>query len=189
MAAKAVAKRSDARRNRGRLLAVARAMMAAGDVMPAFNALARRAGVGVGTVYRHFPDEDALLVALAEPGLEALAALVVRATAERQPLAALDVLVRGAVALQQGSPVLARLLASPRRRARKLARQLDALDAAGEAILARARRARLVRRDVGARDLVRLAAAVEVASRDGDTPATTAATYVDIILAGLRRPR
>jgi AcrR family transcriptional regulator len=56
--------RADARRNRARLLEVAaRAFAECGMDLP-MEELARRAGVGIGTVYRHFPNKEALLDAL-----------------------------------------------------------------------------------------------------------------------------
>ena len=56
--------RADARRNRARVMEVARAAFAeCGTDLP-MEELARRAGVGIGTVYRHFPNKDALLDAL-----------------------------------------------------------------------------------------------------------------------------
>ena len=56
--------RSDARRNRERILEAARAECAAHGAAVQIDDVARRAGVGVGTVYRHFPTKDALIEAL-----------------------------------------------------------------------------------------------------------------------------
>jgi AcrR family transcriptional regulator len=57
-------KRADARRNHERVLAAAREAFAAGGESTALEEIARRAGVGIGTVYRHFPNRQALLEAL-----------------------------------------------------------------------------------------------------------------------------
>jgi AcrR family transcriptional regulator len=57
-------KRADARRNRERVLAAAREAFATGGESTALEEIARRAGVGIGTVYRHFPNRQALLEAL-----------------------------------------------------------------------------------------------------------------------------
>jgi len=56
--------RSDARRNRDKLLAVARAAFATADGTVALEAVAREAGVGIGTLYRHFPTREALVEAV-----------------------------------------------------------------------------------------------------------------------------
>ena len=57
-------KRADARRNHERVLAAAREAFAEGGESTALEEIARRAGVGIGTVYRHFPNRQALLEAL-----------------------------------------------------------------------------------------------------------------------------
>jgi AcrR family transcriptional regulator len=53
--------RADARRNRARILAAARELFAGEEPEVQMDEVARRAGVGVGTVYRHFPDKEALM--------------------------------------------------------------------------------------------------------------------------------
>jgi AcrR family transcriptional regulator len=58
--------RADARRNREKVLAAARAVFAEDGVDAQMDDVARRADVGVGTVYRHFPTKDALLNALTD---------------------------------------------------------------------------------------------------------------------------
>ena len=56
--------RADARRNRGRVIDAARKTFATDGLDAQMEEIARRAGVGVGTVYRHFPTKEALLEAL-----------------------------------------------------------------------------------------------------------------------------
>jgi len=67
--------RSDAARNRERILATARAVVARGDAL-ALNALAKAAGVGVATVYRHFATVDELEESLAWERFDHLAAVL-----------------------------------------------------------------------------------------------------------------
>jgi AcrR family transcriptional regulator len=57
-------KRADARRNYQKVLAAAREAFAEGGESTALEEIARRAGVGIGTLYRHFPNRQALLEAL-----------------------------------------------------------------------------------------------------------------------------
>jgi AcrR family transcriptional regulator len=66
--------RADAVRNRARVLDVAYETFAADGLSVPIDEIARRAGVGAGTVYRHFPTKDALLGALAEELFAKLAA-------------------------------------------------------------------------------------------------------------------
>jgi AcrR family transcriptional regulator len=58
--------RADARRNRRKVLAAARKVFAEQGIDAQIDDVARRARVGVGTVYRHFPTKEALLEALCE---------------------------------------------------------------------------------------------------------------------------
>src|SRR5215472_3631947 len=57
-------KRADARRNYEKLLSAAREAFAEGGEATSLEEIARRAGVGIGTLYRHFPNRQALLEAL-----------------------------------------------------------------------------------------------------------------------------
>lgn len=62
--------RADAQRNRERLLRAAVEMILEVGAEPPLDAIARRAGVGIGTLYRHFSDRDSLLNAVAEHVLD-----------------------------------------------------------------------------------------------------------------------
>lgn len=65
--------RADARRNRAKVVAAAAAAFAESGLEAQVEDIARRAGVGVGTVYRHFPTKEALVEALAAEHFERLA--------------------------------------------------------------------------------------------------------------------
>src|SRR5689334_20961183 len=81
--------RSDAARNRLRLLEAAKAVFAAGGAEASLEAVAREAGVGIGTLYRHFPTREALFEAVYRREVDELAALAERLGREQPPLAAL----------------------------------------------------------------------------------------------------
>ncbi|GAA1704409.1 TetR/AcrR family transcriptional regulator [Streptomyces yatensis] len=66
--------RADARRNRARVLAAARASFAAEGSMAPLGAIAERAGVGAGTVYRHFPSKEDLFEAVIADSVEGFVA-------------------------------------------------------------------------------------------------------------------
>jgi AcrR family transcriptional regulator len=66
--------RADARQNRERLLAAARAAFAADGLSVPLDEIARRAGVGPGTLYRHFPAKESLIEAVVHDRLCRLAA-------------------------------------------------------------------------------------------------------------------
>jgi AcrR family transcriptional regulator len=65
--------RADARRNRERILKAARAVFSDQGIDAQIDDVAKRAKVGVGTVYRHFPTKDALLDALVRERFEVIA--------------------------------------------------------------------------------------------------------------------
>lgn len=71
--------RADARRNRARILDAARTVLAEHGVEAGMDEIARRADVGVGTLYRHFPTKDALVEAIAADHFAELAELAGRA--------------------------------------------------------------------------------------------------------------
>ncbi|MFD0840052.1 TetR/AcrR family transcriptional regulator [Williamsia serinedens] len=81
--------RKDARRNRERVIDAARGMFAGGRATPSFDAIAREAGVGVGTVYRHFPSREALIEAVYEAELDDLTDAVGPLLSELPPADAL----------------------------------------------------------------------------------------------------
>ena len=67
--------RADARRNREKVLEAARAAFAEDGARGADGGVARRAGVGVGTVYRNFPTKDAMIAAITDLHFERIGAL------------------------------------------------------------------------------------------------------------------
>ncbi|MFI8951345.1 TetR/AcrR family transcriptional regulator [Streptomyces sp. NPDC053750] len=79
------AMRADARRNRERLLEVAAAAFAERGEGASLDDIAKRAGVGTGTLYRHFPTRQALLEAAYLDRIEAIAARADVIAAERVP--------------------------------------------------------------------------------------------------------
>lgn len=77
-------RRADTRRNHERILAVAaKSLSANGDV--SFNAIAKQAGVGVGTVYRHFPNPEALILAVYQREVSQIVDAVPRLLAAHSP--------------------------------------------------------------------------------------------------------
>jgi AcrR family transcriptional regulator len=81
--------RADVARNRDRLLQAARAVFASGRPEASLEAVARQAGVGIGTLYRHFPTREALFEAVYRHEVDQLAALAETLTQEAAPVEAL----------------------------------------------------------------------------------------------------
>ena len=84
------AMRADARRNYERLLAEARAAFADQGTTASLEEIARRAGVGIGTLYRHFPTREALLETLLRDRFDAQTAYAADLLTDPDPLAALQ---------------------------------------------------------------------------------------------------
>ncbi|MEU9222605.1 TetR/AcrR family transcriptional regulator [Streptomyces sp. NPDC048376] len=82
------APRSDAKENRARILAAARAVLADNPSAP-LQSIAKTAGVGQGTMYRHFPGREALLVAVHQEEVNALTDTAAVLLAVHEPLEAL----------------------------------------------------------------------------------------------------
>jgi AcrR family transcriptional regulator len=89
--------RADAARNRARVLEVAYEAMAAEGVSVPIDEIARRAGVGAGTVYRHFPTKEALLGAVVEDRLQQIVTAGRTLLETAEPGDALYAFIRGLV--------------------------------------------------------------------------------------------
>jgi AcrR family transcriptional regulator len=81
--------RADAARNRERVLEAAKTVFSAGGPEASLEAVARAAGVGIGTLYRHFPTREALFEAVYRREVQQLADLAERLKEEEQPVEAL----------------------------------------------------------------------------------------------------
>lgn len=79
--------RADARANRERILDVAKQALTA-DPAASLNSIAKAAGVGAGTLYRHFPNRESLILGVYYEEIRALVALAPALTAEHPPLMA-----------------------------------------------------------------------------------------------------
>jgi AcrR family transcriptional regulator len=95
----AVAERVDARRNRARLLEAARGLFAQRGVDVSVREIAGEAGVGVATVYRHYPTRDDLVDAVLVDAYEELFAAAERALAEEDAWRGFTTLLEETLAL------------------------------------------------------------------------------------------
>ncbi|KOV31906.1 TetR family transcriptional regulator [Streptomyces sp. XY431] len=181
--------RKDAARNRDRIVAVARAMVDEGTPLQ-LNDVAGRAGLGVGTVYRHFATPEALLETVATPCLEALAAQGREATADTDPWRALEGFLFRTVEAQVTDASLAPVAAAADDTLPHTTELKETLRSVGTALLDRARAAGAVRHEPTAADLVPLMCGIAYAVNvHGGTPADridTAHRYLTTLLEGLR---
>ncbi|MEU1430768.1 helix-turn-helix domain-containing protein [Nocardia sp. NPDC005746] len=181
--------RADARRSRARLLDTARAMFASDGVDVSFNEIARRAGVGPATLYRHFPRREDLIAAVVGTSLDEVTALASALDAEPDPAAALSQWIAALVAhirrVRGLSEEILRALEVPDS---PLAPHCAAaLDAAGT-VLVRAQRAGRAHPEVTTDDIVKLATAIAWTSDRSDIAAAATDRLVGLVLYGIIGP-
>jgi AcrR family transcriptional regulator len=173
--------RTDAARSRARILDAARER----DVRALrLNDVARDAGVGVGTVYRHFPNVAALVAALTTDTLERMRELGRAAAAEPDAGRAFEHYLRGALALQLADGGLQSVLLAPVDDAPEVREAKAEIFATFEAVLRRAQDAGAIRRDLDVQHIEHLVCGVEYAVRLGE-PADRDRLF-PVLLAGLR---
>lgn len=181
-----VSLRADSARVRGRMLAAARARVEAGDLELPMNAVAKEAGVGVGTMYRHFASRQALLESLAAESFHELIAQARAAAREADAAAGLTALLRAALDRQVADRALAAVLAAPSFACEETPELLGELMTAAAQVLDRARAEGVLRPDVTPDDMRRLTCGVQHAIRSGDDREAAVDRYLEILVRGLR---
>jgi AcrR family transcriptional regulator len=160
--------RADARRNRDRLVAEARAAFAEYGADASLEDVARRAGVGIGTLYRHFPNRHALLD-------------------DPQPCTALVAWLRAIITHAGEYRGLSRaLMSASHDDGSALARCSGPMREAGSALLARAQRAGAVRPGVSIGDLLQLTNAIALAAEETPDDPELADRLLTLTLRGLK---
>ena len=151
--------RADAARNRERVLEAARAVFSAGGPEASLEAVARQAGVGIGTLYRHFPRREDLFEAVYRREVQHLADLAEQLQADTPCLSPFEALRRWIranvefIATKKGmSAVLAQAAQAP---PELMAHSIDRLTRAIGGLMSRAVEAGEIRSDIGPEDLLR----------------------------------
>lgn len=177
--------RADARRNRALLLSAARDVFSEQGRDAQIDDVARRAGLGVGTVYRHFPTKEALLEALAIDKFERLHAMASEALASDDAGEAFMSILWSAAEQMQCDRALSEAI-SEEAFAGAL-EQRAKLNAAGAELLRRAQAAGAVREDVEPEDLPVIMCSLAAAVRRGSDDPQRWKRYVELVCDGLRR--
>ncbi|MEU3304375.1 MULTISPECIES: TetR/AcrR family transcriptional regulator [unclassified Streptomyces] len=179
--------RADARRNYERLLVEARAAFAEHGTDASLEDIARRAGVGIGTLYRHFPNRHALMNAVFQDALESLLSRSRELASAEQPCAALVEWLRAVVTHAGEYRGVARALMSASHDASSALSQCSVpLREAGARLLARAQEAGTVRTDVSVADLMQLTNAIALAAEQAPTDPELADRLLTLTLRGLK---
>jgi len=179
--------RADARRNRERILQSARAAFAdSGDAVQ-IDDVARHAGVGVGTVYRHFPTKQALLTELVRQTFRLFTGRAREALeAGGEPFALIEGLLRRIAETAAGDAGVQYALASSAAQAARSEAQAeqDELIAVIAELTGRARRAGTIRPGIEATDIAMLICGV--VSAMGPRPGFDWRRHLDLVIDTLR---
>ena len=178
--------RTDALRNRERILEVAKGAFTRRGADASLDDIAKQAGVGAGTLYRHFPTRDALIEAVYKSEVEKLAAAAHGFTATMLPVEALRawllLFVDYVAAKHIIAPALNSLAGGP---SRIYEGSRSLIQGAIEELVNRAKKSGHVRRDIDASDLLRAVIGVSYVGSGGDWQ-QSAKRLVDILIAGSR---
>jgi AcrR family transcriptional regulator len=182
--------RKDAERNRRRILEAAAEVFGERGLGATLDAVAERAGVGVGTVYRRFPDKEALVDALFEDRIDEVRAIADEAALIPDGWEALTTFMERALAMHCHDRALKELVFSTAHGQDRVARARERIKPAIEALFERARASGKLRADADVNDLpilqLMVTAVIDYAQ---DAAPGVWRRYLAIMLDGLRAER
>jgi AcrR family transcriptional regulator len=181
--------RADARRNLDRILAAAREVFAEQGIDAPMTEVARRAGVGHGTLYRRFPTREQLMLTMLEQRLEELVDAAEAAEAEEDAWRALVGVIErlGEMHTADRSVVESIECRAVHATPRLMALKVSLLDALGR-LLGRAQQAGQARPDLEPSDLPHLIAAATRTIASGPESSDLWRRYLAVIVDGMRAP-
>jgi AcrR family transcriptional regulator len=181
--------RTDAIRNSERVLEAAKAIFSQGGPEASLEAVARHAGVGIGTLYRHFPTRDALYEAVYRREVDQLVELAGQLETHKTPVEALRRWMQAGVEFMATKKGMAAALALAAHSSSELVvYSLERLTGALGVLLQRAAAAGELRSDIDAEDLLRTLVGMCYA-QDAPGWQVKVLRLVDIFVDGLRRRR
>jgi AcrR family transcriptional regulator len=149
--------RADARRNYERLVVAARDVFAEEGGGASMEAIARRAGLGVGTLYRHFPNRIDIVEAVYRTDVDNLVHTAEQVSADLEPWPAAVAFLKAFVQYAQGKRTFLNELREAFDKNPDLrANMMDRIHQAMELVVGRAQRAGVMRTDVNGSDLMQL---------------------------------
>ncbi len=176
--------RADARRNYDQIVAAAREALLEHGPAASLEDIARRAGVGIGTLYRRFPNRLALLEAVYREDVDALRVQTDELVEQRTPWAALEGWVEAFLAYAATKRALfTELVEASGRDSELLTHSRAIIRGTAERVVANAKDSGDVRPDVDSADVVRL---VGGCSMMGELDEVQQRRVVTIVLAGIR---
>ena len=182
--------RADAQRNRDRIVAATRAAFAEAGLQIGVEEIARRAGVGMGTLYRHFPTKDALIAAVVDARFIELTAAADEALRAEDAWDGFASFLEQAVALQVADRGFKDALAARRGDEHALAARRRRFRTAVVALIDRAQASGRLRPDVTYEDIsVLLWSTGHIVDRTAAVAPTQWRRFLGIALDGLRADR
>ena len=179
--------RADAQRNRERLVEAATRVFSAGGRQAKLDAVAREAGVGIGTLYRHFPTREALFEAVYRREVDHLVTLAERLAADTAPVDALREWLHAnahLMATKKGMVEALQLVAYGSSELK--AYSFERLTGGLALLLERGVASGELRTDMTAADLLRTVVGIFYADSSADWE-TSALRIIDVFVDGLRR--
>jgi AcrR family transcriptional regulator len=176
--------RADARRNYERLIQAARESFRETDADTSLEAIAQRAGVGIGTLYRHFPNRLALLEAVYRDEVDALGARTRENIESADPWDGLDTLLHDFIDYAATKRALFHeLVEAVGRDSELLTHSRAVIESAFDSVLSKAQQAGVVREGVTASDVMRLVGGCTMMPGSTDEQRER---MLEVVLAGLR---
>ncbi|MGW4211301.1 TetR/AcrR family transcriptional regulator [Lentzea sp. NPDC004789] len=179
--------RADARRNRAKLLGVAAELFAAHGTDASLDEIAKRAGVGPGTLYRHFPTRQDLLVALLRDRVDLLTAQATELLTDSSPREALHTWLLAVARHATTYRGLASALMVADDEPDVLAEVHQAMRSAGAALVRRAKSEGVLREDVEVAEVFQIVNAVAWASEQSAAGTGHTDRLLTLVLDGLHR--
>ncbi|CAN5881836.1 TetR/AcrR family transcriptional regulator [soil metagenome] len=181
--------RADAQRNRERLMAAAKAGFAETGPEVSLDEIARRAGVGIGTLYRHFPTRDALVEAVYRHEVEQLGAAAAQLAQSLPPAEALHQWLRLLIDYIATKKVIAQAVDAMTGGGSDLyAASTSIITEAMKALVKEAADSGGIRAEADPKDLLRAVAGFAYGAAAPGWQAS-ALRLIDLLMDGLRAPR
>jgi len=179
--------RADAQRNRDRIVEVARDVFREQGYDASLDEIAKRAGVGPGTLYRHFPTRDALLDAIMQSWVLRVDEAVEKTLAHEGPPR--DLLLRwfeeyvALISLHKGGP--AKITSAMGHEESPIRTKCQTLAAANNRVLDHLREAGALRPDVDSVQMCRLVGGVATVADQGELDAAVVRPLLEVVADGV----
>lgn len=175
--------RADAERNRQRILVAAEELFLERGAGVSLDEVAKRAKVGIGTLYRRFPTREALLAATSNERFLSVAETSRARDADHDPE---DAMRQFLEELAMNTSVYQSLAASLGTVVQHGTPGCNAITAEGQRLLRRAQEVGIIRGDVSFDDIICVVSAISIAVENDGAPGSRIAHLVDLLLYGMR---